>query len=203
MNKPFSAACENNRGPILNVLKNIIDEDNRRLLEIGSGTGQHAVYFAPEFDYLHWVTSDVRANLAGIKEWLQEAQIPNIHGPIEFDVDRDDFPRQHFDLVYMANTFHIMSWKQNKTLMKMLGSRLREGAQVIIYGPFNYNGKFTSRSNEEFDAFLKNQDDKKGIRAFEDVKNTMEKNGFQFTRDYEMPANNRILLFMKFEHVKI
>lgn len=197
MKKPNYPACERNRGPILKVLKEIISPENKALLEIGSGSGQHAVYFAPEFPQLQWITSDVLGNQMGIASWLKEAKVKNIHGPEVFEVGKDEFPRQPFDTVFTANTFHIMGWKQVKSLFKMFGTRLREGAQVIIYGPFNYDGKFTSESNERFDASLKERDPKSGIRSFEDVKSNMEKNGFSFTHDYEMPANNRILLFTK------
>jgi cyclopropane fatty-acyl-phospholipid synthase-like methyltransferase len=202
MEKPFSEACERNRLHILNVMQNLITSDDRKLLEIGSGTGQHAVYLAPHFPHMIWVTSDVKANHAGIKMWLDESGAPNIIGPGEFQVGKDEFPEGDFDVVFTANTFHIMHWKECKTLMKLLGRNLHEGAQVLIYGPFNYNGTFTSPSNEAFDKTLKARDPLMGIRNFEDVVNNMRKNGFSLSKDHEMPANNRLLVFLRVELIQ-
>lgn len=201
MTKPYSAACDRNKDPILNVLKEHIDPADRRLLEIGSGTGQHAVYLAPQFPWLEWFPTDLSNNLAGINEWLKEAGVPNIHSASRLDVSKDDFPKLKFDVVFTANTFHIMHWKDCKTLMKLLGHRLREGSRAMIYGPFKYHGAFTSESNQQFDQSLKVRDPLSGIRSFEDVNANMEKNGFQLVHDYEMPANNRMLVYkrLKFE----
>ena len=202
MDKPFSEACERNRVHILKVMKEVITSDDRRLLEIGSGTSQHAVYLAPHFPHMIWVTSDVKANHRGIQDWLDESGAPNIVGPGEFQIGKDDFPNGHFDVVFTSNTLHIMHWKECKTLMKMLGRNLREGSQLLIYGPLNYDGKFTSPSNEQFDQSLKAQDPLMGIRNFEDVVNNMKKNGFSLSKDHEMPANNRLLVFMRVELVQ-
>ncbi|MEC7275553.1 MAG: DUF938 domain-containing protein [Bdellovibrionota bacterium] len=200
MNKPFSPACERNKEPILSVLKEYgINEG--RLLEIGSGTGQHAVAFAGHFPKLHWVCSDVKENHAGIKEWLKEAKLSNIHGPETLKVGVDDFPdKRPFDFVFSANTLHIMSWKEDKALFKLLGKRLREPALVFFYGPFNYNGSFTSESNEQFDASLKERNPSSGIRNFEDVESALIKNGFKLIKDHEMPSNNRLLVFERQSH---
>lgn len=200
--KPYSAACDRNKEPILEVLREFITSEDKKLLEVGSGTGQHAVFLAPHFKHLEWYTSDVPDNHAGIKEWLGEAKVPNIKGPFTFEVGKDDFPKNEFDIVFTANTFHIMSWKECKTLMKSLGQRLTEGAQVFIYGPFKYQGEYTSQSNAEFDESLKTRNPLSGIRAFEDVVNAMTKNGFSLTKDVEMPANNRILIFMRIDYIK-
>ncbi len=202
MEKPFSAACERNREPILNIMKDVISRDDRRLLEIGAGTGQHAVYFAPTFPWLEWHPTDVSANLLGMKLWFNEARVPNIKPPVRLDVSKDDFPKLKFDLVFTANTFHIMHWKECKSLIKLLGHRLREGSRVMIYGPFKYDGVFTSASNEEFDQQLKLRDPLCGIRAFEDVNNGMIKNGFELVSDYEMPANNRLLVYKRLKFSK-
>ena len=200
--KPYAPSTDKNRDDILKVLKQIISPDNFRLIEIGSGTGQHAIYLAPHFKNLQWVTTDVPYKLDGIKMWLKEACVSNVHGPLAFEVGKDEFPRQKCDVVFAANTFHILSWKDNKALIKMLGNRLRVGAKVLFYGAFNYDGKFTSASNEEFDKELKLEDSKRGIRNFEDVERAMLKAGFKLTRDFAMPANNRILYFTRLEHTK-
>ena len=197
-----TTACDRNQAPIFEVLKEVISPDNKNLFEIGSGTGQHAVFMAPQLKNIFWTTSDVTANHAVIKKNLQAANISNIKGPFQFEVGKDEFPRVPYDLIFTANTFHIMSWKQCKTLIKTLGTRLREGSQVIIYGPFNYDGKFTSESNEQFDKWLKEQSPEKGIRAFEDVNNNMIKNGFALYKDYEMPANNRTLVYTRLNFMK-
>jgi cyclopropane fatty-acyl-phospholipid synthase-like methyltransferase len=200
--KPVSEACERNKGPILEVLKQYIQPHHRRLLEIGAGTGQHAVYFAPNFPDLQWMATDVPANHNIIAMWLREAAVDNIEGPLRFKVGTDDFPTQPMDAVYTANTFHIMPWKEVKTLIKMFGHRLRKDSLVFIYGPFNYNGSFTSPSNAEFDAWLKKENPESGIRNFEDVNRSMVKQGFELLKDHEMPANNRLLVYRRLPHQK-
>jgi cyclopropane fatty-acyl-phospholipid synthase-like methyltransferase len=134
MDKPFSPSCERNRGPILAVLKQYVEDG--RLLEIGSGTGQHAVYFASEFPKLQWVCTDVKENHAGIKSWLKQANLPNTQGPMTLKVGKDDFPdKKPFQYAFTANTLHIMSWKEVKTLFKLLGKRLREGHWFFSMDP--------------------------------------------------------------------
>lgn len=197
MTKPFSPACERNRIPILKVMQELITSNDSRLLEIGSGTGQHAVYLAPHFPHMIWVTSDVKENHFGIQLWLEESGAPNIIGPGEYQVGEDNFPNGNFDVVFTANTFHIMPWYLCEELMDQFGKNLNAGAKVLIYGPFNYNGKFTSPSNEEFDESLRQRDPLMGIRDFEEVARYMEKRAFGLLKDYEMPANNRLLVFEK------
>ncbi len=197
MTKPFSPACERNRIPILKVMKDLITSNDSRLLEVGSGTGQHAVYLAPHFPHMIWVTSDVKENHYGIQLWLEESGAPNIIGPGEYQVGEDNFPNGNFDVVFTANTFHIMPWYLCEELMDQFGKNLNAGAKVLIYGPFNYNGKFTSPSNEEFDDSLRQRDPLMGIRDFEEVARYMEKRAFGLLKDYEMPANNRLLVFEK------
>jgi cyclopropane fatty-acyl-phospholipid synthase-like methyltransferase len=195
MTKKHSPSCDRNSQPIFEVLKEYIATDTR-LLEIGSGTGQHAVYFAEKFENLHWVTSDVVENHKDIQATVREVKLVNVHGPEVLKVGVDDFPgKRPFDYVFTANTLHIMSWKEDKTLFKLLGKRLREGSVVFFYGPFNYDGKFTSPSNEEFDKWLKVRSPKSGIRAFEDIEASMKKSGFKLLKDHEMPSNNRLLAF--------
>lgn len=200
--KENTNACDRNQQPIFDILKDLVTPTDRNIFEVGSGTAQHAIFMAPKFPHLTWITSDIEANHMHIKSRLAEAKISNIRGPFQFEVGKDDFPRIPFDMVFTANTFHIMSWKNCKTLIKNLGTRLREGSQVIIYGPFNYEGKFTSESNAEFDKNLKEKNPDSGIRAFEDVKTNMIKNGFALYKDFEMPANNRTLVFTRINFIK-
>lgn len=192
----------NKESSILAVLKEVITEDNKRVLEIGSGSAQHAVYFAKNLKEIIWTTSDVASEHGKIKSVLDEAKLPNLRGPLAFEIGKDDFPKYNYDIVFTADTFHDMSWKQCKNLIKILGNRLREGAQVIIYGPFNYDGKFTSKSNSMLDQKLKEQDPQKGIRSFEDINKNMTKNGFILFKDYEMSANNRMLVFTRLVFMK-
>jgi SAM-dependent methyltransferase len=201
MSKPFSEAAERNKFPILTVLQEVILPSDRRLLEIGAGTGQHAVYLAPLFPYLEWHPTDLSVNLPGMNTWFKEAKIPNILAPRKLDVNKDDFPKVKFDVVFTANTLHIMHWKDCKAFMKLLGHRLREGSRAIFYGPFKYNGEFTSPSNQEFDQSLKERDPLSGIRNFEDINSNMIKNGFELVHDYEMPANNRTLVYRRLKFV--
>lgn len=202
MEKPFSAACDRNKDAILEVLKETILASDRRVLEVGAGTGQHAVYFAPHFPQVDWYPTDLSDKLHGMKLWFEEAKIPNIQIPVRLDVSKDDFPKVKFDVVFTANTFHIMHWKDCKSFMKLLGNRLRENSRVVIYGPFKYNGEFTSESNARFDQALKERDPLSGIRNFEDILNSMIKNGFEIIADYDMPANNRTLIFNRLKFQK-
>ncbi len=202
MDKPFSEACERNRIPILKVLKDVISSRDTRLLEVGSGTGQHAVYFAPHFPHLIWVTSDQRENLPGIRSWLDESGAPNLIGPGIFKVGEDAFPNGVFDVVFTANTFHIMSWDECRQLMRDLGRHLPPGARFLVYGPFNYQGRFTSESNEAFDRSLRASAPHMGIRDFEAVAQALAENGLGLVRDYDLPANNRLLVFKKNELVQ-
>lgn len=196
----FASSCERNRDPILDVLKQYLKTG--RLLEIGSGTGQHAVYFANHFSQLQWVCSDRKENHQIIQDRLKEVRLPNLHGPMTLKIGEDDFPdKRPFQYVFTANTLHIMPWKENKTLFKLLGKRLREGALVFIYGPFNYQGKYTSPSNESFDKWLKDtHSESSAIRNFEDVLSAMQKNGFKLLNDHQMPANNRLLVFERLSY---
>jgi cyclopropane fatty-acyl-phospholipid synthase-like methyltransferase len=202
MEKPFSAACDRNKDPILEILKVFVSHEDRRLLEIGSGTGQHAVHMAPHFPFLEWYPTDVSKNLLGMKLWFKDYPKGNIQVPTRLEIGKDEFPKLKFDLIYTANTFHIMHWKECKTLMKMMGHRLREGSRVFVYGPFKYNGEFTSESNAHFDSELRLRDPLSGIRAFEDVLNAMIKNGFELLLDSDMPANNRMLVFKRLKFQK-
>jgi cyclopropane fatty-acyl-phospholipid synthase-like methyltransferase len=201
MEKPFSEACERNKGPILDVLLENIFPTDRRVLEIGSGTGQHAIYFASKFPQVEWYPTDLSSNMLGLNMNLNDARVKNIQKPVRLDVSKDDFPKVKFDVVFTANTLHIMHWKDCKSFMKLLGHRLREGSRAIFYGPFKYNGDFTSPSNAEFDLNLKERDPLSGIRSFEDIQSNMVKNGFELVEDYEMPANNRTLVYKRLKFV--
>lgn len=194
--KPFSESCEQNRAPILEVLR-IELAGKSRLLEIGSGTGQHAVYFAPEFPELTWQTSDVAENHAGIRAWLEHTVVANVLPPMALDVCKDDWPAAGYDAVFSANTAHIMSWPEVECFLAGVGQALETGGVFCLYGPFNYNGHYTSESNARFDQWLKQRDPMSGVRDFEALQTLAAKAGLLLIQDYAMPANNRTLVWYK------
>lgn len=184
--KPYSEACERNREPILAVLKRVLGA-SRKVLEIGSGTGQHAAYFAPALPHLVWQASDVAAHLPGIREWGVE--------PIELDVD-GTWPRIDADGAFTANTCHIMSWPQVEKMFAGLGA-IATLKTFCLYGPFNYGGRPTSESNARFDAMLRARDPLSGLRDIEAIVALAGKQGMTLLEDNAMPANNRLLVFKK------
>jgi len=167
------------------------------VLEIGSGTGQHAVYFAARLPRLVWYTSDCVEYHAGIKMWLQDTCLENTRGPIELNVSKSSWPQQGFDAVFSANTAHIMHWSDVEAMFAGVGSVLSNGGRFLLYGPFNYDKQYTSTSNARFDDWLKSRDPDSGIRNFEDLEQLAKQAGMVLKNDYEMPVNNRILYWEK------
>jgi cyclopropane fatty-acyl-phospholipid synthase-like methyltransferase len=194
--KPFAESCEQNKQPILAVLRQYFTDLNS-VLEIGSGTGQHAVFFAEQFSHLTWVTSDQTEYHDGIKMWLEEYSQGNIQGPFLLDVNQKDWPVENTDAVFSANTVHIMGWPSVENMFTGIGRVLNKGGYFCLYGPFNYNGQFSSESNANFDAWLKQRDPVSGVRDFEALQELAEKVGLVFVHDHEMPANNRVLVWQK------
>ncbi|MBX9849305.1 MAG: DUF938 domain-containing protein [Rhodocyclaceae bacterium] len=193
--KPFSAACERNRDPILEVLK-VHFADRQRVLEVGSGTGQHAVHFAAAMPHLVWQSADRADYLPGIQQWLAEAGLPNTPAPLTLDVnDAWAAPATRFDAIFSANTLHIMGWSEVERFFAQLPIMLAANAVLAIYGPFNYGGRFSSESNAAFDAALRADNPKRGIRDFEAVDALAKGIGFTLIQDYAMPANNRCLVW--------
>jgi cyclopropane fatty-acyl-phospholipid synthase-like methyltransferase len=193
--RPYSEACERNRGPILEVLRDHFD-DRRRILEIGSGTGQHAVHFAAALPHLIWQTSDLEPNLAGIRLWIDAAGLTNLPPPVALDVG-GSWPTGPFDGVFTANTLHIMSWPEVRALFEALPAVLTTDTVLAVYGPFNYDGRFTSESNASFDAWLKQRSQYSGIRDFADVDALARSIGCTLAEDRAMPANNRTLVWRR------
>jgi cyclopropane fatty-acyl-phospholipid synthase-like methyltransferase len=191
--KPFSEACERNREPILAILKRVF-LDRKRVLEIGSGTGQHAAYFAPELPHLVWQASDIAENLPGIRQWVQEAGAPNLREPMILDVDQE-FPSMQVDAVFSANTCHIMSWPQVERMFAGVGRLLPPGGVFALYGPFSYHGRHTSESNARFDAMLRRNDPASGLRDFDAISALAKRAGLALEEDNAMPANNRLLVW--------
>jgi cyclopropane fatty-acyl-phospholipid synthase-like methyltransferase len=192
--KPFAESCVQNREPILAVLREAF-ASCRQVLEIGSGTGQHAVYFAPELPHLVWQTADVPQHHAGILAWLEEAALPNVRPPIALDVNDTSWPSGRYDAVFSANTLHIMGWPEVEKFFAGVGQVLEAGGVLAVYGPFNTNGMFTSESNARFDAWLKARDPASGVRDFEAVDALARAQGLMLQQDIAMPANNRTLVW--------
>ncbi|RMG51112.1 MAG: DUF938 domain-containing protein [Gammaproteobacteria bacterium] len=196
MNKPYAESCDQNREPILEILRLYLPE-RHTLLEIGSGTGQHAVYFAPEFPHLLWQTSDVTENHAGIRQWIAESCCPNVLDPIALDVNQPDWPEPGYEAVFSANTAHIMDWGSVEAMFAGIGRVLNPGGVFLLYGPFNYGGKYTSESNARFDHWLKSRDPASGIRNFDDLDWLAQDHGLELVADHAMPANNRTLVWQR------
>ena len=195
MTKPHAPSCDRNRDPILAVLRKHF-ADRHEVLEVGSGTGQHAVYFAQALKHLHWQTADLEDNLSGIRKWLDEAQLPNTPPPIPLDV-KGIWPTKRYDAVFSANTLHIMSWPEVEQLFARLNDALLPDAILAVYGPFNYNGQFTSQSNRTFNDWLQVRGPHMAIRDFEAVNALATSIGLRLIDDVEMPANNRMLVWNK------
>ena len=196
MNKPFSEACERNKAPILAVLRPLYAE-RRHVLEIGSGTGQHAVYFAAALPHLRWQCSELPPNLPGLRLWLDEGSLPNLPPPLALDASEADPPPAAYDAVFTANTLHIMGWPQVQRLFDGLGRWLPPGALFTAYGPFNYGGRFTSDSNARFDAALRSADPVRGIRDVEAVDALARAAGLMLRDDQAMPAHNRCITWQR------
>jgi hypothetical protein len=201
--RPFSAACERNREPILQVLRRHF-ADRRSVLEVGSGTGQHAVHFAAALPQLVWQASDRAENLQGIGAWLDAAALPNTPPPLEFDVALHDAPPAlsrrgpvHHDAVFSANTLHIMSWPEVERLFALLPRLTTASAILAIYGPFNYEGRHTSASNAAFDRNLRERAPHMGIRDAEAIDTLAAAAGFDLIEDAAMPANNRCRIWRR------
>lgn len=197
--KPFSPAAERNREPILAVLKRHF-ASSARVLEIGSGSGQHAVHFAAGLPNAQWQASDLEECLPGIRAWLAEAALPNTPPPVLLDINGpwpELTPGERYEAVFTANTLHIVSWPEVQRLFTRLDGVLAENARLAVYGPFNYGGRFTSDSNEAFDGWLKQRSATSGIRNFEDVDALAKSIGLTLLEDCAMPANNRLLVWQR------
>jgi cyclopropane fatty-acyl-phospholipid synthase-like methyltransferase len=196
MNKPFSQSCENNKKPILSVIESLWT-GSAEILEIGSGTGQHAVYFAAHLPHLHWQPSDRGVMIEGMHMWFDEAGLSNIRPPQILDVELDPWPVTRFDGVFTANTLHIMSWNHVQLLFHRLGTYLPPGGLFVCYGPFNRGGQYSSESNARFDQWLKRQDPVSAIRDIDDLEQLAVKQEIELESNVDMPANNRILVWKK------
>ncbi len=199
LEKPFSPACENNKQPILRVLEHYLARA-RSVLEVGTGTGQHAVFFAEHLPHVVWQTSDLPENHAGIHAWLNEYSGSNLKAPIPLDVASGPWPDSMFDAVFTANTAHIMAWHEVLAMLAGVKYVLPLGGFFVVYGPFNYEGRFTSESNAQFNLLLKQQAPHRAIRDFEAICDAAATEGLSLLEDIAMPSNNRCLVFRKTAH---
>ena len=192
---PFSQACENNKRPILAILETAF-ADVRQVLEVGSGTGQHAEYFAAHLPHCHWQCTDRPEWLAGLQARIAQAALPNLPPPLKLDV-RETWPASQVEAVFSANTLHIMHWPEVEAFFQGVGQLLQAGGVCCIYGPFNYQGNYTSDSNAAFDQMLRRRDPGSGLRDIDDITSLAAANGLQLSADHAMPANNRLLVFYR------
>ena len=192
--KPYAESCEENAAPILKVLNQKLPTSGE-LLEIGSGTGQHAVKFAKALPDIIWHTSDMSDMHHGIQLWIDEARLPNLHSPYPLDVLINAWPKQLFDAAFSANTAHIMSMDMVEGMFRGIASILKPGAPFLLYGPFIYDDIDTCESNMRFDSWLRSRQPHQGIRHMAWLKQIAEKYDLYLDDDIEMPANNRMLIW--------
>ena len=191
---PYSDASERNKGPILEVLREAF-AGCEHVLEIGSGTGQHAVHFAIHMPWLVWQPSELADAIPGLRKRIFNEGPSNVRAPVELDVTRTPWDVRQVDGVFTANTIHIMHWPQVQAFFAGLPAVAKPGTVLAIYGPFRYNAKYTSASNESFDAMLQARDPDSGIRDFEEVDSLARAAGFSLVADHRMPANNQTIVW--------
>jgi hypothetical protein len=193
---PFSEACERNKGPILEVLRSAF-ADRSTVLEIGSGTGQHAVHFAAQLTHLSWHPTEQLAYLPDLGSRVKLEGARNLRPPTVLDVKQTVWPLRHADAIFTANTLHIMSWSEVSAMYQGLETVLAAGGVMCVYGPFRYNGRYTSASNQDFDRMLKERDPLSGLRDIRDVTALAAQYGLRLRTDHDLPANNRLLEFVR------
>lgn len=195
--KPFAPSCERNQQVILEVLEKYLRPEDKTVLEVGSGSGQHAVFMARHLPNILWQPTDVVANHEGIKMWLREAGLKNIQPPLVYEVGKNDWPDFKADVVFTANTLHIMSLELVDVFLQDVGQYLKVDGRLMIYGPFKYQGEYTTQSNADFDVWLKNIEPERGIRDFEHISALLQRYNINHVADISMPANNQFLVFEK------
>jgi len=196
--RPFAESAERNVPPIREVLRREL-QGRISVLEIGSGTGQHAVAFGSAFPQLQWQTSDLAENLAGINAWLRSAALANVHPPLELDVRHASLQPASFDAVYSANTAHIMSIAAVRRMFSLVGDVLRADGVFCLYGPFRIDGAFNSTSNAAFDSSLRQRSADMGIRDIESLDAFGGGSGLHRRRLYAMPSNNYVAVWTRQE----
>ena len=195
--KRHAPATGRNSAPIADVLARELPVHGK-ILEIASGTGEHALFFARRFPQLEWQPSDRDGGtLASIAAWREESGAGNMQEPLVLDASSDDWPVEQADAVLCVNMVHISPWKATEGLMRGAGRILTSDAPLILYGPYRERDVQTAQSNEDFELWLKQRDERFGLRYIEDVDALAERNGLHRTGRYEMPANNLTLVYRK------
>ena len=193
---PCSEACERNKGPILEVLRSVF-ANRSHVLEIGSGTGQHAVHFAAHLEHVTWHPTERLSALPELTARIHAEGRRNLRQPLVLDVRQSVWPLRSVDAVFTANTLHILSWPEVTAMFHGIGGTLTPGGVVCVYGPFRYGGRYTSPSNLEFDRLLRERDPDSGIREIHDLTTLASGFGLRLDADHDLPAYNRLLVFMK------
>lgn len=202
INLAHSPSCERNKDPILMVLKKYLDQGKGRFLEIGHGTGQHALYFARSLSHLDYTAADQRPYHLHLQQRMEmEKSSPNLHGPYNFLVTPQgishNLPQSTYNFIFSANTLHIMTATEAEVFINEVPSLLEDKGLLFIYGPFKIDGHFTSESNGEFDHNLKSRNPEMGIRDFESIRDELKNQGVELLEKIHMPANNFMLIFEK------
>ncbi|MFS1523667.1 DUF938 domain-containing protein [Microbulbifer sp. 2304DJ12-6] len=192
---PDAPSCARNRESILQHLRRLL-VDHQRVLEVGSGTGQHAVYFAPFLSHLVWQTSEREEMLSGVRAWLASAPADNLSDPLALDVDAP-WPALSVDTVFTANTLHIMSVGSVERFFQQLPSVLQPGGLLIVYGPMKIAGAFIGPGNADFDLWLKERNPLSGIRALEWLDQLAADAGFKREELNYLPANNQLVAWRR------
>ena len=193
---PFSEACERNKGPILEVLRAAF-ADRTQVLEIGSGTGQHAVYFSAHLTHLTWHPTEQLTYLADLAARVKLEGTRNLRPPTVLEVKQTVWPLRNVDAVFSANTLHIMGWAEVEALFRGVDAVLSPHGVLCIYGPFRYAGRYTSDSNRDFDLMLKERDPLSGLRDLTDLNVLAGRHALRLAVDHDLPANNRLLEFVR------
>jgi cyclopropane fatty-acyl-phospholipid synthase-like methyltransferase len=193
---PFSEACERNKEPILAVLRTAF-ADRAQVLEIGSGTGQHAVHFAAALKHLTWHPTEQLKYLPDLSSRIKLEGSPNLRAPTMLDVNQSVWPLPSADAIFTANTLHIMGWAEVQAMFRGLHAVLTARGILCIYGPFRYGGRYTSESNRDFDRMLLERDALSGLRDINDLSSLAERYGLRLKEDHDLPANNRLLVFVR------
>ncbi len=192
----FSEACERNKAPILDVLKDAFAR-SESVLEVGSGTGQHVVHFARALPDTRWQPADQAEYLPALRARLAAEAPVNVAAPLELDVRMQPWPCEYVDAVFSANTLHYMGMDCVEAFFCGIGQVLRAGGVLVVYGPFRYCNEFTSESNARFDDWLKASDPVRGVRDYEWVAELAAEQKLELIQNFTMPSNNQLLLWAK------
>ena len=194
--RPFAEYAARNAAPILEILQREF-RNSSRVLEIGSGTGQHAVTFAAALDHLQWQTSDLDENHTGIRAWIDNAKLDNVAAPLSMDVREASVSENAYDAAFSSNTAHIMGIDAVEKMFSLIGKALRDGGVFCLYGPFRRDGAFNTQSNADFDANLRERDSVMGIRHIETLDDFAAAVGLKRIRFYAVPSNNNVVVWIR------